>query len=109
MSSVHMTMTITSSLKSGVTGTIMNPEPSRTITSDDWDQKYDEPNIQQPILSTMTDDLGNTVAAHLLDSDIDDSPPVTDDEYPSKDETEKEDEFDLPAPVAYPLLLTITM
>lgn len=46
MSSVHMTLTITSSLKSGVTGTIMNPEPSRTITSDDWDQKYDEPNIQ---------------------------------------------------------------
>lgn len=109
MSSVHMTLTITSSLKSGVTGTIMNPEPSRTITSDDWDQKYDEPNIQQPILSTMTDDLGNRVAAHLLDSDIDDSPPVTDDEYPSKEETEKEDEFDPPAPVAYPLLLTITM
>lgn len=46
MSSVHMTLTITSSLKSGDTGTIMNPEPSRTITSDDWDQKYDEPNIQ---------------------------------------------------------------
>lgn len=61
MSSVHMTLTITSSLKSGVTGTIMNPEPCRTITSDDWDQKYDEPNFQQPILSTMTDDLGNTV------------------------------------------------
>ena len=57
----------------------------------------------------MTDDLGNTVAALLLDLDIDDSPPLTDDEYPSKDETEKEDEFDLPAPVPYPLLLTITM
>lgn len=57
----------------------------------------------------MTDDLGNTVAAHLLDSDIDDSPPLTDDEYPSKDETEKEDEFDLPAPVPCPLLLTKTM
>lgn len=57
----------------------------------------------------MTDDLGNTVAAHLLDSDIDDSPPLTDVEYPSKDETEKEDEFDLPAPVPCPLLLTITM
>ena len=55
----------------------------------------------------MTDDLGNTVAAHLLDSDIDDSPPLTDDEYPSKDETEKES--DLPAPVPCPLLLTITM
>lgn len=57
----------------------------------------------------MTDDLGNIVAAHLLDSDIDDSPPLTDDEYPSKDETEKEDEFDLPAAFPCPLLLTITM
>ena len=57
----------------------------------------------------MTDDLGNIVAAHLLDSDIDDSPPLTDDEYPSKDETEKEDEFDLSAPFPCLLLLTITM
>ena len=76
---------------------------------DDWDQKCDEPNIQQPILSTMTDDLGNTVAAHLLDSDIDDSPPLTDGEYPSKDETEKEDGFVLPGRVPYPLLRTLTM
>ena len=35
--------------------------------------------------------------------------PSTDDEYPSEDKTEKGDEFDLPAPVPYPLLPTITM
>ena len=35
--------------------------------------------------------------------------PLTDDEYPSEDETEKGDEFDLPAPVPYPLLPAITM
>ena len=34
---------------------------------------------------------------------------MTDDEYPSEDETEKGDEFDLPAPVPYPLLPTITI
>ena len=35
--------------------------------------------------------------------------PLTDNEYPSEDKTEKGDEFDLPAPVPYPLLPTITM
>ena len=75
-----------------------------------WDQVYDEPNIQQPILSTIIEEvLGNTVTAHLLDFEMDDLPPLTDDENPSEDETGKGDEFDLPAPVPYSLLPTITM
>ena len=71
---------------------------------------YDKPNIQQPILSTIIEqDLGNTATAHLPYLETDDLLLLTDDEYPSEDETEKEDEFDLPAPVCYPLLSTITM
>ena len=71
---------------------------------------YDKPNIQKPILSTIIEqDLGNTATAHLPYLETDDLLPLTDDEYPSKDETEKEDEFDLPAPVPHPLLSTITM
>ena len=78
--------------------------------ADDWDQVYDEPNIQQPILSTLIEeDLGNTATAHLPYLETDDLLPLTDDEYPSEDETEKGDEFDLPAPVPYPLLPAITM
>ena len=71
---------------------------------------YDKPNIQKPILSTIIEeDLGNTATAHLPYLETDDLLLLTDDEYPSEDETEKEDEFDLPAPVCYPLLSTITM
>ena len=78
--------------------------------ADDWDQVYDEPNIQQPILSALIEeDLGNTATAHLPYLETDDLLPLTDDEYPSEDKTEKGDEFDLPAPVPYPLLPTITM
>ena len=76
----------------------------------DWDQLYDEPNIQQPSLSTIIEeDLGNTATAHLPYLETDDLLPLPDDEYPSEDETEEGDEFDLPAPVCYPLLPTITM
>ena len=75
-----------------------------------WDQVYDEPNIQQPILSTLIEeDLGNTATAHLPYLETHDLLPLTDDEYPSEDETGKGDEFDLPAPVPYPLLPTTTM
>ena len=71
---------------------------------------YDKPNIQKPILSTIIEeDLGNTATAHLPYLETDDLLLLTYDEYPSEDETEKEDEFDLPAPVCYPLLSTITM
>ena len=71
---------------------------------------YDKPNIQKPILSTIIEqDLGNTATAHLPYLETDDLLPLTDDEYRSKDETKKEDEFDLPAPVCYPLLPTITI
>ena len=71
---------------------------------------YDKPNIQKPILSTIIEeDLGNTATAQLPDLETDDLLLLTYDEYPSEDETEKEDEFDLPAPVCYPLLSTITM
>ena len=71
---------------------------------------YDKPNIQKPILSTIIEeDLGNTATAHLPYLETDDLLLLTYDEYPSEDETEKEDEFDLPAPVSYPLLSTITM
>ena len=75
-----------------------------------WDQVYDKPSIRQPILSTIIEeDLGNTATAHLPYLETDDLLLLTYDEYPSEDETEKEDEFDLPAPVSYPLLSTITM
>ena len=71
---------------------------------------YDKPNIQKPILSTIIEeDLGKTATAHLPYLETDDLLLLTYDEYPSEDETEKEDEFDLPAPVCYPLLSTITM
>ena len=61
---------------------------------------YDKPNIQQPILSTIIEeDLGNTATAHLPYLERDDLLPLTDDEYPSENETEERDEFDLPAPV----------
>ena len=71
---------------------------------------YDKPNIQQPILSIIIEeDLGKTATAHLPYLETDDLLLLTDDEYPSEEETEKEDEFDLPAPVPHPLLSTITM
>ena len=86
------------------------PESETCDYADDWDQVYDEPNIQQPILSTIIEeDIGNTATAHLPYLETDDLLPLTDDEYPSEDETEKGDEFDLPAPVPYPLLPAITM
>ena len=86
------------------------PESNTYDYEDDWDQVYDEPNIQQPILSTtVEEDLGNTATAHLPYLETDDLLALTDDEYPSEDETQKRDEFDLPAPVPYPLLPTITM
>ena len=60
-------------------------------------------------LGGLEEDLGNTATAHLPYLETDDLLPLTDDEYPSEDETQKGDEFDLPAPVPYPLLPTITM